>query len=102
MLEKDIERYLVKRVKEAGGVAYKFNSISNRGVSDRVICLPSGATWFVEVKRPEGKLSALQKLFAADMARLNQNYACLWSKEQVDEWIYDHINTKPPIEVSNG
>jgi len=24
--------------------------------------------------------------FAADMARLNQRYVCLWTKEQIDEW----------------
>jgi hypothetical protein len=32
-------------------------------------------------------LSELQKIFAADMVRLNQNYICLWTKEQVSEWI---------------
>ena len=25
--------------------------------------------------------------FAADMAKLNQNYSCLWTKEQVDAFI---------------
>lgn len=89
MLEKDIERHLVNRVKELGGIAYKFNSLSARGVSDRIVCLPSGATWFVELKQPKGKLSALLELFANDMRRLNQNYACLWSKEMVDEWLKD-------------
>jgi hypothetical protein len=26
-------------------------------------------------------------LFETDMMLLRQNYACLWTKEQVDEWI---------------
>jgi len=32
-------------------------------------------------------LSELQKIFAADMARLNQNYTTLWTKEQIDAFI---------------
>jgi hypothetical protein len=87
MLEKQIEAHLVKRVKAIGGVAYKFTSPAHRGVADRVVCLPDGSTWFVELKTESGRLSALQKVFADEMARLNQKYVCLWSKEQVDEWI---------------
>ena len=87
MLEKDIERYLVKSVQAIGGKAYKFVSPSNRGVSDRIVCLPDGTTHFIELKRPGGKLSPLQALFARDMAVMNQSYDCLWSKEEVDRWI---------------
>ena len=92
-LEKDIERYFVKSVQSLNGIAYKFNSLSNRGVSDRIVCLPNGETWFVELKKEGGKLSALQKIFAEDMRKLSQNYACLWNREQVDRWTYDRINT---------
>jgi len=68
--------------------------LSNRGVSDRIVCLPNGETWFVELKQESGKLSALQKLFAQDMQKLNQNYACLWNMEQVDRWATERITTK--------
>jgi hypothetical protein len=87
MKESTIEKYFVAQVKAAGGVAYKFVSPSNRGVSDRIVCLPDGSTWFVELKAPSGRLSPLQRHFQSEMARLNQNYACLWSKEHVDQWI---------------
>lgn len=91
MLEKQIEAYLVKRVKEIGGLAYKFTSPAHRGVADRVVCLPDGSTWFVELKTEGGRLSPLQQVFQSDMARLNQNYACLWSKEHVNEWIKERM-----------
>ena len=87
MLEKNIEAHLVKRVKEIGGIAYKFVSPAHRGVADRVVCLPNGVVWFVELKAPSGRLSPLQKVFEDDMARLRQRYVCLWSKEQVDVWV---------------
>lgn len=91
MLEKQIEAYFVKRVKEIGGMAYKFTSPAHRGVADRVVCLPDGSTWFVELKTEGGRLSALQKVFQSDMARMNQKYACLWSKEHVDGWIKENV-----------
>ena len=87
MRESEIERYLVWRVERAGGRAYKFTSPSQRGVADRIVCLPDGQTWFVELKAPGGRLSALQKLFANDMRAMGQRYACLWSKEMVNEWV---------------
>jgi hypothetical protein len=49
--------------------------------------MPSGKTYFVELKTKGGRLSELQKIFAADMAKLNQNYTTLWTKDQVDQWL---------------
>ena len=100
MLEKDIEKYFMRRVAQIGGRAYKFVSPSNRGVSDRVVCLPDGTTHFIELKRPGGKVSPLQDMFAREMASLNQSYDILWSKEEVDKWISDHTSMTPPISCS--
>ena len=86
MLEKAVEAYFRKAVAQAGGVAFKFVSPSHRGVSDRIVCL-QGQTWFVELKRPGGRLSPLQRVFAAEMERLGQRYACLSSRAEIDEWI---------------
>jgi hypothetical protein len=86
MNEKEIEKYFCWAVASIGGTTYKFKSVNHRGVSDRIACLPDGSTWFVELKAPNGKLSELQKLFAQEMRELNQNYVCLWSKEQIEDW----------------
>lgn len=87
MLEKQIESHLVKKVKEIGGVAYKFVSPANRGVADRIVCLPDGGVVFVELKSATGKLSPLQEQFAKDMQRLRQNYIMLNSREAVNAFI---------------
>lgn len=86
MLERDVEAYFRREVQRVGGVAFKFVSPSHRGVSDRIVCL-QGQTWFVELKRPGGRLSPLQRIFAAEMERLGQRYACLSSREEIDEWL---------------
>ena len=92
MRESEIEQYLVWHVEMAGGAAYKFASPNQRGVADRVVCLPNGDTWFVEIKRPQGRLSELQKMFSYEMKVLNQKYVCLWSKEMIDQWIRQNVS----------
>lgn len=88
MTEKQIENHFIWAVERANGKTWKFKSPGRRGVSDRIACLPDGSTWFVELKRPKGGVvSKLQMLFADDMKSLNQNYACLWTKEQIDTFI---------------
>lgn len=86
-MERDIERWLVKSVEALGGKAYKFVSPGRAGVADRIVVLPGGAVWFVEVKAPGGRLSPLQRVFAQDMERLGQRYVCVWDKEQINEWV---------------
>lgn len=88
--EAEIEKYFCWAVASIGGKTYKFKSISQRGVADRIACLPNGDTWFVEIKRPRGgTLSPLQELFAEEMYTLKQKYTCLWTKEDVMQWIAD-------------
>lgn len=95
--ESSIERYFVWTVERLGGVTYKFRALNRKGVSDRIACLPDGSVWFVELKAPDGRLAPLQQKFAAEMTALNQNYACLWRKSEIDEWASSlgHTKSKP-------
>ena len=61
MREKDIEKYLVREVRDVlGGRAYKFVSPGNDGVPDRLVCLPGGIAVFVELKAPGKTTRPLQ------------------------------------------
>lgn len=66
MRERDIEDYLVKRVKAMGGIAYKFTSPQRVNVPDRIVVLPARLV-FVELKAPgvrpnEGQLREHSRL----------------------------------------
>lgn len=61
MLEKEIERRMVKLVKERGGLCYKFESPGNPGVPDRIIITPTGQVVFVELKTTVGSLQRIQR-----------------------------------------
>ena len=86
MRESEIESYFKWAVEKLGGKSYKFTSPSNRGVSDRIACLPDGSTWFVELKQAKGRLSPLQQIFMGEMLSLNQSHAVLWSTDEIDAW----------------
>jgi len=55
MLEEDVERALVQRVKSLKGTAEKFTSPGRRSVPDRLVTLPGGTIIFVELKAPGRK-----------------------------------------------
>ena len=89
LLERDIERYLVRRAVEHGGKAYKWVSPGRAGVADRIVLLPGGVVWFVELKTVKGRLSPWQKVFAAETRRMGMNYIVIRSKPEVDQWFLD-------------
>ena len=84
MLERRIEQHLVRRAKEAGGVAWKWVSPGTAGVPDRVLIMPNGRVVFVELKRPGGKLSAIQVRTHALLAGLGADVRVIDSREGVD------------------
>ena len=71
--ERDIEKYLKKKVKEAGGETRKLKWIGRRGAPDRVVFL-NGAH-FVELKRPGCDLRSEQ---LREVSRLRKHGAEVW------------------------
>ncbi len=82
--EKNIEQYLVRRVKELGGRAYKFVSPGNNGVPDRIVILPGGKIFFAEMKAPGRKTTALQNMQIKRLQDLGQKVYVLDSRESID------------------
>ena len=72
LLESKLEDQICSAVHNLGGIAIKVESPSKRGRADRLIILPGGVVFFVEVKRPDGKgqLSSHQLQFARDVRDL--------------------------------
>ncbi len=72
MRERDIEQLLVREVRKNGGRAYKFISPGNDGVPDRIVLMPDGKIYFVELKTLHGKESALQHAQRRRISELGQ------------------------------
>lgn len=96
MREREIEKYLVKRVKELGGKAFKFVSPGNDGVPDRLVCLPGGRVLFVELKSPGKKPTPLQLKQMEFIRSLGFDVDWVSSKADVDVLLrrYDEMKLR--------
>lgn len=61
MLEKVIEKALIKKVFALGGLCEKFTSPGKRSVPDRIVTLPGNRIIFVELKAPGKTPTELQQ-----------------------------------------
>lgn len=87
MLEKEIEKYFKDQIKKQGGRTYKFVSPGNSGVPDRIVFLPGGRLFFIEIKRENEKPRALQKSQIRKLRALGQDVRVLAGIDQVEEFL---------------
>ena len=93
MLESEIEQYLRKRVeKELHGKAFKFISPGLNGVPDRLILVPMGRIYFVELKAPGKKLRKLQERVCGSIEQLGFKVLLIDTKEKADAFISEVRN----------
>lgn len=97
MLESEIERRMVKMVRERGGLCYKFVSPSNPGVPDRIIITPDGRVVFVELKTEIGRLARIQEWQISEMQKRGADVRIAkgWDavKSLIEEVMGDGIQT---------
>ena len=87
MLEKQIEKYLVKRVTQSKGLTFKWIS-TVAGVPDRLVFL-NNQVRLVELKTTDGKLSARQVLVFDQLGEAGFPVYILRSYEDIEEFIRD-------------
>ena len=78
MRERDVEDYLVRRVKEKGGEVRKVKWVGRRGAPDRVVFL--NGVHFVELKRPGARLADHQE---REHARMQKHGAKVWTLDSI-------------------
>jgi Holliday junction resolvase len=82
-----IERRLKKEIEKIGGKAIKFVSPGMSGVPDRIVLLPEGRIYFVELKASGKKLKAIQEYRAKELRGLGFNVRTIDSIEKIHEFI---------------
>lgn len=82
-LEKSIEKKLKDMVERRGGLCLKWTCPGWSGVPDRIVLMPDGRVYFVELKRPKGgKLDPLQEWWAKRLQGLG--FECLSVKNKAE------------------
>ena len=87
MSEIDIEQYLVIKVRQCGGKAYKFVSPGNSGVPDRLVIFPNGEVIFVELKASGKVPTVLQTAKHKELRKLNQKVLVIDNKQLIEDLI---------------
>ena len=89
MRESKIERELVERVKQAGGMAYKLVSPGNNGMPDRLVIFPDQSPIFVELKTEKGVLSRMQKRQIKRLVDLGQDVDVICGIDELSQFFQD-------------
>lgn len=88
--EKQVEKYLVDRICNLGGLPWKFTSPGTAGVPDRIVIL-NGLICFVELKRPKGgRISDMQEWRIKQLHKQDVKAYVLKNKEEVD-YLIEHM-----------
>ena len=86
--EQSVEKYLCRKIKEHGGICVKLTGYN--GIPDRLIIMPNGKCYFVELKAEGGKLSPVQIAVHYKMQMLGHEVYVLWNHAEVNNWIKQH------------
>ena len=82
MTEQQIQTKIKKKLEDNGWLVVKLIKTNKNGIPD-LMCLKDGVTMFIEVKRPNGKLSELQKIRIKQLQDLGFNCK-IWTDYDVD------------------
>jgi len=86
MLEKSVEAIFARRVKDLGGISYKFAPVV-AGNPDRIVLMPGGWVGFVELKADTGALSPMQRLWHAKAAALGTQVQVVTGAVEARAWV---------------
>lgn len=87
MLEKEVEKYLNRRVKESGGLSFKWISTVT-GVPDRIVFLREKC-FLVELKTQTGSLSPRQILIFDELGEQGFPVHVLRDREDIEAFIFE-------------
>lgn len=88
-LESNLEQFFATTVKRAGGLPVKIAPIM-AGIPDRLVILPGGRMFLIELKADGGRLSPIQRELHARIAKLGVTVIVLTGRTEVLDWIEDH------------
>lgn len=94
MYEKDIQREIITYLEKDDWYVIKLMQTNKNGIPD-LVCLKQGQTIFIEVKRPNGILSDLQKYRLHQLSDIGYHCFVITSLNQLKNELIN-ISTKVP------
>ena len=86
--EKTLEARLRKEIEKRGGMALKLSSQLHRGLPDRMVLLPNGVLYFVEMKTTGEKPTRLQAHCHQQLRALGFTVCVVDSTEALENFLF--------------
>ena len=94
-----VEKHLVEKVSNLGGIVWKFTSPGTAGVPDRIIVM-NGLICFAELKRPKGgRVSDMQKWRIKQLAGQGAKAYVIKTCEEADTLVCHLMKGQLPDEI---
>jgi hypothetical protein len=90
-LEANLEALFHRQVRVIGGVIVKL-APTERGVPDRLVILPGGQIFLVELKTTNGRVSPIQEEWHKKAAMRGVNVVLLKGREEIVDWIRERAD----------
>lgn len=87
IIEADAESYLVDSVRKLKGLCFKLKFLGVMGAPDRLVLMPGGRFFFVELKQTTGALEPSQQVLFPRIEKRGFKVYVLYGVEQVKEFI---------------
>ncbi len=89
MREAQLEAVFMKRVRMALGGRVEKLAPTRRGMPDRLVLLPAGRMYLVELKTDTGRVSPIQAVWHEHARRLGTTVHIIRGLAAIDEWIQE-------------
>ena len=85
--ESQLERKFCDKIKHLGGLPLKFVSPGRAGVPDRIVLMPHGKIYFVEMKSSAGQTSIIQEYVFKKFSELGFKVHIINSVESLENFL---------------
>lgn len=90
--EASLEAFFRIRVRQLGGYCVKL-APTEAGVPDRLVMLPSGRMYLVELKAEDGSVSPIQHLWHRRIRQLGGQVHVLYGRDGIVNWLRFAVGT---------
>ena len=87
VIEADAEQSLVDSARKLGGLCFKLRFLGVVGAPDRLVLMPGGRFFFVELKQSTGELEPSQAVLFPRIEKRGFKVHVLYGVEQVKEFV---------------
>jgi hypothetical protein len=89
--ESVVEKLLVQSVRTLRGLCFKLKFIGIMGAPDRLVLMPGGRFFFVELKQLTGELEPSQEILFPRLEKRGFKVHILYGVEQVEQFIETYL-----------